>query len=83
MHTFVYDVSGLRRVSLVLRTASGTSRVAMTPRGPYPSQTGAMLSAGYFTAQLPVGAGDVRFYIEAEDAQGNMARGSLERIFLS
>jgi hypothetical protein len=82
VHTFVHDVSGLERVSLVLRTASGESRMAMTPRGPYPSQTGASSSAGYFTAQLPVGAGDVRYYVEAEDAQGNVARGSLERIFL-
>ena len=83
VHTFVHDVSGLSRVSLVLRTASGESRMTMTPHGPYPSQTGASLSAGYYTAKLPVGAGDVRYSVEAEDGQGNIARGSLERIWLA
>jgi len=82
VHTFVHDVSGLARVSLVLRTASGETRVTMTPHGPYPSQTGASLSAGYFTARLPVGAGDLRYFIEAQDVLGNTARGSLERIFV-
>jgi hypothetical protein len=37
----------------------------------------------YCTAELPVGAGDVRYYIEAEDGRGNIARGALERIFLA
>ncbi len=83
VHTFVHDVSGLEGVWLVLRTASGEARVAMKPHGPYPSQTGARLSAGYFTGQLPVGAGEVRYYIEAQDLLGNTARSSLERIFMA
>jgi hypothetical protein len=83
VHTFLADVSGLRRVDLVLRTSVGETRQAMEYRGPYPSQTGAALTAYYYVAELPVGAGDVRYYIEAEDKAGNVSRGSLERIFMA
>ena len=82
-HTFVADVSGLKRVELVLRTPAGESRLAMRNQGPYPSQTGARVTADYFTADLPVGAGDVRYFIEAEDQRGNVSRGALERIWLA
>ncbi len=83
VHSFVADCSGLKRVDLVLRTAGGEQRLAMRDHGPYPSETGATVSAHYLTAELPVGAGDVRYYLEAEDECGNVARGALERIFLA
>jgi len=83
VHTFVYDIADLRRVELVLRYGGRQDVVSMTARGPYPSQTGARLSAGYFTAELPEGVGDVRYYIEAEDGRGNIARSALERVFLA
>ena len=83
VHTFIYDVSGIKSVNLVLRTATGESRLPMNNQGAYPSKTGAIAIADYFTAALPVGAGDVRFYIEAEDLCGNFSRGTLERIFLA
>lgn len=83
VHTFVYDISGLKRVTLVLRAASGETAMAMADRGPYPSQTGAQVTANYFTASLPVGAGDVRYYIEAEDRRGNVSRSALERVYLA
>jgi hypothetical protein len=83
VHTFVYDVAGLKRVELVLRVGGTETRRAMTDRGPYPTRTGAALTATYFTAQLPIGAGDVRYFIEAEDGRGNVARGALERVFLA
>ena len=41
------------------------------------------LAADYCTALLPAGAGSVRYYIEAEDARGNVSRSALERIFLA
>ena len=83
-HTFVADCSGLRRVELVLRTADGREeRLPMRNHGPYPSQAGARLTADYLTAELPVGAGDLRYYVEAEDRRGNVSRGALERIFLA
>lgn len=83
VHTFVYDIAGLKRVEVVLRTAKGERRLAMRNHGPYPSQTGAAAVADYCTTELPVGAGDVRYYVEAEDGRGNVARGALERIFLA
>jgi hypothetical protein len=76
VHTFIYDITGLKRVILVLRAATGESRIEMTDNGAYPSQTGRGHTAHYYTAQLPVGAGDVRYYIEAEDSKGNVSRGS-------
>jgi hypothetical protein len=83
VHTFIYDMCGLASVSLLLRTADGESRLPMRNHGPYPSRTGAAVSADYFTAELPVGAGDVRYYIEAEDNRGNVSRSALERIYLA
>ena len=83
VHTFVHDIAGLKRVTLVLRAATGETRLAMTDNGPYPSQTGAVIVANYYTAKLPVGAGDVRYYIEAEDGKGNVSRGALERVYLA
>ncbi len=83
VHTFVYDISGLKRVDLVLRTGAGDSRLAMQDRGPYPSETGAAITGRYFTAALPVGAGDVRYFIEAEDSRGNVTRSALERVYLA
>ena len=42
-----------------------------------------MVKADYLTAELPAGAGEVRYYLEAEDRRGNLARSFLERIFLA
>ncbi len=81
VHTFVDDISGVKRVTLVIRGAGGESRIDMRDRGPYPTQTGAKRIAQYFTAQLPVGVGDIRYYIEAEDGKGNISRSALERVF--
>ncbi|WP_431065592.1 glycosyl hydrolase family 57 [Methylotuvimicrobium sp.] len=83
LHTFIHDLSGLKRTTLVLRTASGEKRLDLNNHGPYPSHTGASVSADYCTASLPVGAGNVRYYIEAEDSRGNVSRSALERIYLA
>ena len=84
VHTFVYDISGLKRVDLVLRANGKKERtLKMTDNGPYPSQTGAAITGTYYTVQLPVGAGDVRYYIEAEDNKGNVSRSALERVYLA
>ena len=83
LHSFVYDVSGLKRVTLVLQTDSGESQIQMQNHGPYPSQTGSKISADYCTALLPIGVGNIRYFIEAEDKQGNVARSGLERIYLA
>ncbi len=83
VHTFVHDITGVRRVDLVVRMAAGESRVPMTDHGPYPSQTGAAVVARYVTADLPVGVGDIRYFIEAEDSRGNVSRSALERVSMA
>ncbi len=83
VHTFVHDISGLKRVNLILRAGGSESTLDMVDHGAYPSETGASVTANYFTCQLPVGAGDVRYYVEAEDGKGNIARSALERVFLA
>lgn len=83
VHCFVADCAGLARVELIVRSAAGESRQIMEHHGPYPSESGAILTADYFTAALPVGAGDLRYWIEAEDRCGNRSRGDLERVFMA
>jgi hypothetical protein len=55
----------------------------MHDNGPYPCRTGARVTANYYTADLPAGLGDIRYFVEAEDRRGNVTRGALERIFLA
>jgi hypothetical protein len=83
LHSFVHDVAGLKRVTLTLRTAQGEKTLRMDDHGPYPCQTGSRITAHYFTAALPVAAGDVRYFIEAEDSKGNVSRSALERVYLA
>lgn len=82
VHTFIADVSGIKSAVLVIRNMGKETAIPMTSHGPYPSRTGAAVTAGYYTAGLPPGAGEVRYYIEATDMQENRSRSSLERIFL-
>lgn len=84
VHTFIYDINGLKRVNLVIRHADSTTQyITMTDHGPYPSQTGAMITANYYTADLPIGCGHIRYYIEAEDNSNNLSHSTLERIYLA
>ncbi len=83
VHTFIYDITGLKRVHLILRTANGEQILKMRDRGPYPSQTSPAITAHHFTVDLPIGIGDVRYFIEAEDGRGNVSRSALERIYLA
>ncbi len=83
LHTFVYDVSGVASVRLVIRSGAAEIVVPMTNRGAYPCRTGARCTAEHFTAELPVGAGTVRYFIEAEDRKGNRTTSALERIHLA
>lgn len=82
VHSFIYDVSGLKRVVLTLRYGGREESLPMQDGGPYPSRTGARASAHLFTCRLPAGVGDVRYFIEAEDQRGNRSRSALERVAL-
>lgn len=83
VHTFIHDISGVKRVTLTLRAETGEKILEMENHGPYPSQTDAAITANYYTVKLPVGIGDVRYHIEAEDERGNIAHSALERIYLA
>ena len=67
----------------MLRAGGGEQRLPMADRGPYPTQTGAAITANYYTAALPAGAGDIRYFVEAEDGRGAIARSPLERVYLA
>lgn len=82
VHTFVYDISGLSRVDLILTHDNHTETLPMHLMGRYPSATGAAVTADYYTLELPRTPGLVRYYIEAEDGRGNVTASSLERIYL-
>lgn len=82
-HTFVHDLSGLARVTLMVRQGGREEGVPMADRGAYPTRTGARSTAHLYTADLPAGAGDVRYWVEAIDTRGNVSRSSLERVFLA
>jgi hypothetical protein len=84
VHTFVYDISGIKSVDLVLRTSQNSiKRLRMISHGTYPSQTNPTLTATYFTVELPQGAGEVSYFIEAKDGRGNTGTTTLERVFLA
>jgi hypothetical protein len=82
LHTFVFDVSGIKSVRLILRDGSRETVLPMSNTGAYPSQTGPRITSDHFVAELPIGAGHLRYYIEATDNRGNVSRSSLERIYL-
>jgi hypothetical protein len=82
LHTLIADLSGIKSAQVVLRSSNGEQRLPLHDWGPYPTQTGAVMSARHYTMALPVGLGDVRYFIEAVDTHGNVSRGSLERVYL-
>lgn len=83
VHTFIYDLSDIEKVELVLRYDNKESRLPMISKGPYPSQTNPIRTAHYYTAQLPEGGGEIRYYIDTIDKRGNRSHSSLERLYLA
>lgn len=82
LHALIYDISGIRSVQLVLRRDGREERFPMADRGAYPTRTQPAITAHLYTCELPVGAGIVRYHIEAVDARGNRSRSALERAAL-
>ena len=86
VHTFIHDVSGIKSARLFIRLDAGKGaerEVALVDKGPYPSQTGAKMVATLYEAELPEGLGDIRYWIEAVDGNGNLTHSALERVFLA
>jgi len=84
VNTFVYDLSGLKEVTLTLR-CKGRKAKTIKPKNqmPYASQTEPNRTADHVVFELPVGAGDCRYFITAVDQKGNVSQSALERIFLA
>lgn len=82
LYTFIHDISGVTSAQVVIRAGGRETKVPLQSAGSYPSRSGAKVSAGFFRADLPSGAGHIRYFIEAVDGQGNISRGALERLYL-
>jgi hypothetical protein len=84
LKTLVYDISGLKHVTLHYRKAEAKSwkKMPLQDLGPYPSRTQPAAIAHLYQAILPAGSGHVHYYVEAEDGQGNKSESPLARIFI-
>ncbi|HEY5959669.1 MAG TPA: hypothetical protein VIV60_24105 [Polyangiaceae bacterium] len=82
LHTLIDDISGVKSATVVLRSARGEQRLPLTDLGPYPCRTNARRTARHFVAKLPTDQGNVRYFVEAIDAKGNLTRGSVDQIHL-
>jgi len=83
VHTFIHDISGIKKVELILKYQKNVKRLQMKPMGKYPSRTNPSIIAEYHTVELPQSLGDVRYHIEAVDNAGNIGYSSKERIWLA
>ncbi|BAP54721.1 glycosyl hydrolase, family 57 [Thioploca ingrica] len=83
--TFVYDISGIKRVTLHYYKVDGKTkkRVAMENKGTYPSQTNPAIIATPYQAVLPAGTGNIRYFIEAVDKRGNVSYSPVGRIYIA
>ncbi|PIE36241.1 glycosyl hydrolase family 57 [candidate division KSB3 bacterium] len=84
-HTFIYDVSGVKKVIFHYSAADGPQKqqISMENRGSYPSHTNPKAIASLYTAVLPSGTGDIRYYIEAVDQLGNVSFSPVGRIYIA
>lgn len=83
--TFVYDISGLKRVTLHYEQLAGGHKqtLDMTALGAYPSQTNPAITSTQYLAVLPQGTGTIRYYVEAVDTRGNAAVSPVGRIHIA
>jgi hypothetical protein len=83
--TFVYDVSGLKRVTLLYHNVESgkTHSTDMKGSGAYPSMTNPAVTATQYMALLPKGTGTIRYYVEAEDQCGNVSVSPVGRIYIA
>ena len=84
-HTFVYDISGIKRVTLHYQKVESQTkkRVAMENKESYPSQTHPVIIANLYQTILPAGTGNIRYFIEAVDKRGNVSYSPVGRIHIA
>jgi hypothetical protein len=83
--TFVYDIAGLKKVTLNYYKADNTTKkcVLMENCGAYPSRTNPAIIATQYQAVLPAGTGDIRYFIKAVDKCGNVSYSPVGRIYIA
>lgn len=83
--TFIYDASGVERVTLHYYNPDDGAehQMPMDSAGPYPSHTSPTVIGSQYTAILPAGTGNIRYYVEAVDRQGNTSYSPVGRIYIA
>lgn len=83
VRTFIYDISGITKVTLHYSEVGGTSKqVEMESSGNYPSRTHPTATATHYQTIIRQGAGNLRYFIEAVDGCGNISYSPVGRIYL-
>jgi hypothetical protein len=85
VRTFVYDITGINTVTLHYQNVETEKKhqITMKGGGAYPSITNPAVIATQYQATLPAGTGNIRYYVEAEDTQGNTSHSPVGRIFIA
>lgn len=84
-NTFVYDTSGLKKVTLYYYHPDSTAKrsIEMEDCGPYPSGTNPMVIATHYKVLLPPGTGDICYYIQAVDHCDNATYSPVGRMYIA
>jgi len=82
VRTFVYDISGVKRVTFHYHSGTSKKQLEMTNCGAYPSRTNPAMIATEYKTVLPAGTGDIRYFVEAVDGRGNVSYSPVGRIFV-
>jgi len=82
--TFVYDISGIKKVILHYHEVNATSKkqVEMKNGDIYPSRTHPTAIATQYQAVLPAGTGNIRYFVEAVDTCNNASYSPVGRIYI-
>ncbi len=81
--TFVYDITGVKTVLLHYSDSNKKSSVVMKNCGAYPSRTNPAQIATKYQAILPAGTGNIKYYIEAVDNNGNVSYSPMGKIYIN
>jgi hypothetical protein len=86
--TFIYDISGLKKVCLHYHNAQDSNRktekqINMKNCGPYPSRTNPSIIATQYQVILPASTGHIYYFVEAVDNQDNISFSPVGQIYLA
>lgn len=82
VNTFIYDINGIKEVTLTLVYNNKKETFIMKNDGDYPCHSGASHTSTYYTLDLPPSLGHCEYYITATDHKENQSTSALERIYI-